>query len=229
MPPFEESFRTLEPAQSAEIPPRIRLLLHKAQSFQIALEKMHEGRNPARHLITRDLGCNQARSIEWNAAQIRECRDVSFDRQTEWGSAETALSERRKALFDVGIYAFKDQFREPGYSCFCLCDNEFPIICVNNSTARAWQIFTLFHELAHLLFRTSGVDANSDEFVDRISRENRRIEVVGNGLAARILVPPDWFDEAITDLPPNRVSALQLAERFSMSREFEYRNSKIED
>ena len=229
MPPFEESFRTLEPAQSAEIPPRIRLLLHKAQSFQIALEEMHEGRNPARHLITRDLGCNQARSIEWNAAQIRECLGVSFDRQTEWGSAETALSERRKALFDVGIYAFKDQFREPGYSGFCLYDNEFPIVYVNNSTAKTRQIVTLFHELAHLLFRTSGVDANSDEFVDRIPQEYRRIEAMGNSLAARILVPRDWFDEAITDLPPNRVSAQHLAERFSASREFEYRNSEIED
>ena len=47
LPPVEESFRTLEPTQIAEIPPRIRLLLHKAQSFQMALEEMHVGRNPA--------------------------------------------------------------------------------------------------------------------------------------------------------------------------------------
>lgn len=38
LPPVEESFRTLEPTNIAEIPPRIRLLLRKAQSFQMALK-----------------------------------------------------------------------------------------------------------------------------------------------------------------------------------------------
>ena len=37
------------------------------------------------------------------------------------------------------------------------------------------------------------------------------------------MVPTDWFDEAIEDLPPNQASAERLAERFSVSREFVYR------
>ena len=229
LPPVEESFRTLEPTHIAEIPPRIRLLLRKAQSFQMALEELHDGRNPAQRLITRNLGFRRNRSIEWNAAQVRAYLGVSFAQQTEWGSAETALSEWRKALFEVGIHVFKDQFRDPGYSGFCLYDDEFPIIYVNNSTAKTRQIFTLFHELAHLLFRTSGVDATSDDFVDRLSRENRQIEVTCNSLAARIMVPTDWFDEAIEDLPPNQASAERLAERFSVSREFVYREFRDRD
>ena len=229
LPPVEESFRTLEPTHIAEIPPRIRLLLRKAQSFQMALEELHDGRNPAQRLITRNLGFRRNRSIEWNAAQVRAYLGVSFAQQTEWGSAETALSEWRKALFEVGIHVFKDQFRDPGYSGFCLYDDEFPIIYVNNSTAKTRQIFTLFHELAHLLFRTSGVDATSDDFVDRLSRENRQIEVTCNSLAARIMVPTDWFDEAIEDLPPNQASAERLAERFSVSREFVYREFRERD
>ena len=229
LPPVEESFRTLEPTQFAEIPPRIRLLLHKAQSFRMALEELHEGRNPARRLITRNLEYEPNRSIEWNAARVRDYLGVSFARQTAWDGAATALGEWRKALFDVGIHVFKDQFREPGYSGFCLYDDEFPIIYVNNSTAKTRQIFTLFHELAHLLFRTSGVDATSEEFVDRLSRENRQIEVICNSMAARIMVPRDWFDEALADLPPDRASAQRLAERFSVSREFVYREFRDRD
>ena len=229
LPPVEESFRTLEPTNIAEIPPRIRLLLRKAQSFQMALEELHDGRNPAQRPIVRNLGFRRNRSIEWNAAQVRAYLGVSFAQQTEWGSAETALSEWRKALFEVGIYVFKDQFRDPGYSGFCLYDDEFPIIYVNNSTAKTRQIFTLFHGLAHLLFRTSGVDAASDDFVDRLSRENRQIEVTCNSLATRMMVPTDWFDEAIVDLPPNQASAERLAERFSVSREFVYREFRERD
>ena len=229
LPPVEESFRTLEPTHIAEIPPRIRLLLRKAQSFQMALEELHDGRNPAQRLIIRGLGFRRNRSIEWNAAQVRAYLGVSFAQQTEWGSAETALSEWRKVLFGVGIYVFKDQFRDPGYSGFCLYDNEFPIIYVNNSTAKTRQIFTLFHELAHLLFRTSGVDATSNDFVDRLSRENRQIEVICNSLAARMMVPRNWFDEAIAGLPPNRASAERLAERFCVSREFVYREFRDRD
>lgn len=227
--PVEESFRTLEPAQIAEIPPRIRLLLYKAQSFQMALKELHEGRNPAQRLITRDLEYRQNRSVEWNAAQVRDYLGVSFAQQTEWGNAETALGEWRKTLLDVGIYVFKDQFREPGYSGFCLYDDTFPIIYVNNSTAKTRQIFTLFHELAHLLFETSGVDSTSDGFVDRLSQGNRRIEVICNKMAARILVPRNWFDEAIIDLPLNQVSAHRLAERFNVSREFVYREFRDRD
>ena len=229
LPSVEESFRTLEPTNIAEIPPRIRLLLRKAQSFQMALEELHDGRNPAQRPIIRNLGFRRNRSIEWNAAQVRAYLGVSFAQQTEWGSAETALNEWRKTLFEVGIHVFKDQFQDPGYSGFCLYDDEFPIIYVNNSTAKTRQIFTLFHELAHLLFQTSGVDATSDDFVDHLSRENRQIEVTCNSLAARIMVPTDRFDEAIEDLPPNQASAERLAERFSVSREFVYREFRDRD
>ena len=42
---------------------------------------------------------------------------------------------------------------------FSLYDAEFPVIYVNNSNPNErGRYFTLFHELGHLLYRTSGVD-----------------------------------------------------------------------
>ena len=223
LPRIEETFRTLGPDQIAEIPPRVRLLLRKARTFQMGLEELHGDRNPADRLITRDLGFRPADRIEQIATEVRDYLGVTMEQQFAWGNAETALEEWRKVLFDVGVYVFKDSFREPDYSGFCLYDDEFPIIYVNNTTAKTRQIFTLFHELAHLLFHTSGVDTQGDGFVDELAGDNRRIEIICNRMAACLLVPEETFDVAFAGLAPTTATAAELAQLFSVSREFIFR------
>tara|TARA_R110002049_G_scaffold108883_1_gene257490 strand:+ start:4606 stop:5739 length:1134 start_codon:yes stop_codon:yes gene_type:complete len=223
LPPIEETFRTLGPDQIAEIPPRIRLLLRKARTFQMGVEELNGGRNSAERLITRDLAFRPTDRIEEIAAQVRAYLGVTIEQQFAWGNAETALEEWRKVLLGVGIYVFKDSFREPDYSGFCLYDDEFPIIYVNNTTAKTRQIFTLFHELAHLLFHTSGVDRTGDGFVDELVGDNRRIEVICNRMAACLLVPEDAFDAAFGGQAPTEATAAELAQLFSVSREFIFR------
>ena len=223
MPPIEETFRTLGPEQIAEIPPRIRLLLRKARTFQMGLDELHGGRNPAERLITRDLAFRPTDPIEQIAAEVRDYLGVTMEQQFAWGNAETALEEWRKVLLSVGVYVFKDQFREPGYSGFCLYDDEFPIIYVNNATAKTRQIFTLFHELAHLLFHTSGVDTKGDGFVDALAGDNRRIEVICNRMAACLLVPEATFDATFAGQAPTEATAAELAQLFGVSREFIFR------
>jgi Zn-dependent peptidase ImmA (M78 family) len=223
LPPIEETFRTLGPDQIAEIPPRIRLLLRKARTLQMGVEELNAGRNPAERLITRDLAFRPTDRIEDIAAEVRAYLGVGMEQQFAWGNAETALEEWRKVLLSVGVYVFKDSFREPEYSGFCLYDDEFPIIYVNNTTAKTRQIFTLFHELAHLLFHTSGVDRTGDGFVDELAGDNQRIEVICNRMAACLLVPEDAFDATFAWQAPTEATAAELAQLFSVSREFIFR------
>ncbi|WP_299720571.1 ImmA/IrrE family metallo-endopeptidase [uncultured Tateyamaria sp.] len=223
LPPIEETFRTLGPDQIAEIPPRIRLLLRKARTFQMGVEELNGGRNPAERLITRDLAFRPTDRIEEIAAEVRAYLGVTMEQQFAWGNAETALEEWRKVLLGVGVNVFKDSFREPDYSGFCLYDDEFPIIYVNNTTAKTRQIFTLFHELAHLLFHTSGVDRTGDGFVDELVGDDHRIEVICNRMAACLLVPEDTFDTAFAGQMPTEATAIELAQLFSVSREFIFR------
>lgn len=223
LPPIEETFRTLGPDQIAEIPPRIRLLLRKARTFQMGLEELHGNRNPAERLITRDLGFHPTDSIERIASQVRDYLGVTMEQQFAWSNTETALEEWRKVLLSVGVSVFKDSFREPDYSGFCLYDDEFPIIYVNNTTAKTRQIFTLFHELAHLLFHTSGVDTRGDRFVDELDGDDQRIEVICNRMAACLLVPEATFDAAFAGQAPTEATAAELAQLFSVSREFIFR------
>ena len=109
------------------------------------------------------------------------------------------------------------------YSGFCLYDEEFPIIYVNNTTAKTRQIFTLFHELAHLLFHTSGVDTQGDGFVNELAGDNQRIEVICNRMTACLLVPEETFDAAFAGQAPTEATATELAQLFSVSREFVFR------
>ena len=92
-----------------------------------------------------------------------------------------------------------------------------------NFTVFAKQIFTLFHELAHLLFHTSGVDTTGDGFVNELAGDDRRIEVICNRMAACLLVPEQRFDATLAGQAPTEATAADLAQLFSVSREFIFR------
>ena len=106
------------------------------------------------------------------------------------------MKEWRQALYRVGIFVFKDAFREESFSGFSLYDDVFPIIYVNNSAAKTRQIFTLFHELGHLLFRTSGIDPLDDHYVERLPDRPRQSKSLCNRFAAQFLVPEAAFEAA---------------------------------
>src|SRR3546814_19407488 len=67
---------------------------------------------------------------------VRRYLGVSLEQQCAWRDDETALKEWRAALQRVGVFVFKDAFRTDDFSGFCLYDEEFPIIYVNNSSAK---------------------------------------------------------------------------------------------
>lgn len=223
LPSISETFRTLGLEQFERIPSRIRLLLRKARAFQMGLEELNNGRNPAERLITRDLAFEPSSSVDTIAREVRDYLGIPIEQQFAWPDDAVALENWRKALVRVGVYVFKDQFRQDDFSGFCLYDDEFPIIYVNNTTTKTRQIFTLFHELAHLLFHTSGIDTLEDDYIDMISRDERRIEIICNRLAARLLVPEAVFERAFTGQPATEATAEELARLFKVSREFIFR------
>ena len=221
-PPIEETFRTLGSEQFAEIPPVIRLLLHKGRAFQLSLSELNDGRNPAARLITRDLILRDDEPAEAAAARIRDFLGVSLADQFGWRDEDTAFKAWRSAFYRVGVTVFKDAFGADEFCGFSLYDAEFPVIYVNNSNAKTRQIFTLFHELAHLLHRTSGVDITRS-FRESLPADESRIEMKCNQLAALILVPDEEFNLARTPGRIDRSEAGGLAKRFSVSREVIYR------
>ena len=223
VPRIEETFRTLPDAEFARLPRRIQFLLRKAKAFQLGLHELTQGRNPAERLITRDVEFTARMSADAVAARVRDYLGVSLQQQSAWRNVDEALKEWRQALYRVGIFVFKDAFREESFSGFSLYDDVFPIIYVNNSAAKTRQIFTLFHELGHLLFHTSGIDPLDDQYVERLPERPRHIEVLCNRFAAQFLVPEKAFEAAFAGQRPDERTAEILAERFHVSREFIFR------
>ena len=227
LPPIRESFRTLPDAEFDQIPREVRFLLRKAKAFQINLTELTQGRNPAPRLITRELAFPDDISIEGMAARVRDYLGITLADQSAWPNDETALKAWRKSLHDVGIFVFKDAFRVQGYSGFSLYDDPFPIIYVNNSSTKTRQIFTLFHELAHLLFHTSGIDTLDDRYIPRLADQQKRIEILCNQFAAQFLVPEAAFNEAIAGRDRSVRTAELLAAGFHVSREGRASGSRV--
>lgn len=224
VPPIEQSFRTLTAADFAAIPRTVRLFLRRGQAMQLNVAELNDSKNPAGRVISRDLKPSPNTSLDKIAAQVRDYLGVSIDEQISWKNVDEALEKWREVFATkAGVYVFKDAFRAPNYFGFCLYDDEFPVIYINNSSAKSRQIFTLFHELGHLLFHTSGIDILDDDFIDHLGGAEQKIEIICNGLAARVLVPDDVLDEMIKGAKIGRPLATQLASCFSVSREVIYR------
>ncbi|HEV2574280.1 ImmA/IrrE family metallo-endopeptidase [Methylocella sp. CPCC 101449] len=220
-PPIEETFRTLPQAVLDRLPSRMKLLLRKAKALQLNLIELCGGRNPMPRLITRDLRFSPAESVVTMAREVREYLGISIDQQIAWLNDDSALKAWRDSLQKFGVFIFKDAFQAADYSGFCLVDNEFPIIYLNNSCSKTRQMFTIFHELAHLLFETSGIDSLSE--IEARPGQSRQIEVFCNRFAAEFLLPAAVFEQARRGLAASEETAQLLAARFHVSRESIFR------
>ena len=223
MPPIRESFRTLPDTEFDRIPKAVRFLLQKAKALQMNLVELTQGINPAPRQIARELRVSDSQTPESMAARVREYLGITVDMQSGWRDDDSALKAWRSALQGVGIFVFKDAFRTEDFFGFSLYDDTFPLIYVNNSAAKTRQIFTLFHELGHILFHTSGIDTPDERYIPALPERDRRIEVLCNSFAAHFLVPEDAFVKAVAGLRHNEASAERLAAIFHVSRETIYR------
>lgn len=222
VPPIRESFRTLPDTQFEQLPPATLALLRKAKVFQMNLSELSDGRNPAERLILRDLRFTSKTNVAAMAQRTREYLGISLENQAGWPDAETAVESWRRVFENSGIAVFKDAFHNDNYSGFSLYDETFPIIYVNNS-AKTRQTFTLFHELAHLLFHTSGIVSPSEMPENGFSASSRRIETICNRFAAEFLLPRKRFEQEIRGRTTNERTAEYLAGKHHVSREVIFR------
>lgn len=222
-PPKEESpkksFRTLPEFEYNKFPASLIRLFRRAQSMQIKLNELCEGKNPAERNILDELVIAPNQSADQIVNEVRDYLGIPLQEQISWKNTDVSLNKWRDVIEKCGVFVFKDAFKEQGISGFCLYDNEFPIIYINNSMPKTRQIFTLFHELVHLLFKTGGVDKISDEYIASLPRNDRKIEVFCNQVAGDFLVPEYDFKKQLTGLYIDDKSISALANRYAVSRE----------
>jgi Zn-dependent peptidase ImmA (M78 family)/transcriptional regulator with XRE-family HTH domain len=215
-------FRTLPDTIIDKLPPEIIKLYRKAKLFQLNLEELFEGERPVEASLLDTFSLNGNSRLESTTVAIRSALGISVDEQSKWRSVETAFKSWREALDAHGIFVFKDGFRNDDYSGFSLYDQKYPLIFVNNSMPDSRQVFTLFHELGHLLYHNGGIDFRRREVLRSFHGHLRSVEVSCNKFASEFLVPPTELAKFKPEISEEHFQ--KLAEHFSVSREVILRN-----
>ena len=169
------------------------------------------GVNPAELRIFRDLQARIDDSVVELAQQAREYLEVNVETQASWKNPTKALEIWRDRVEDKGVFVFKDAFQDKFVDGFSLVHDQFPVIYLNNSRPHVRQIFSLFHELAHVLLRRNGVTRG-------VKIGGAEIERFCNRFAAEFLVPSSDL-EARLNFPDYEDAAIErLASHYKVSR-----------
>lgn len=115
------------------------------------------------------------------AGEIREFLMVDVNDQIAWKSGYDSFNNWRSALENAGVLVFQASGVEVSEARgFSISDASLPVIVVNIKDSVNGRIFTLFHELAHIMLREGGMcDLHEDD----------RYEAFCNRVAAATLMP----------------------------------------
>ncbi len=191
-------FRRLPSSMLGELDSDTLYALRQARFRQEDLRMLLGVQGTGERFILKDLvGQVDANIPIQLASEVRERLDVGLEDQKAWQTADDALKQWRERVEENGIWVFKRSFRQKDIAGFCLNDEAFPVIYLNNGQAKTRQIFTLFHELAHLLFDFNYLErSDSEHYLDGLGGEEREIEIACNRFAGEFLVPSADFDSA---------------------------------
>ncbi len=222
---IKQSFRTLsEPINNLN--PKMRFMIRKARVMQLNLIELYENQKQEKQIF-QDIKFNTHLSINSLSQKVREYLGIDLNEQKKWKNTDKALLKWRSVLESCGIFIFKDSFKESKFSGFCLYDSNFPVIYLNSKETSSRQIFTLFHELAHILFQTSGFDPlDKTYFRSQLNEDNKKIEIMCNEFAGVFLVPEDSLPAVVAGKNVTIDNVIKWAKGYSVSPEVFLRRLK---
>lgn len=190
---IEKSLRALYRDDVNLLTPTVRYLFRKATAFKIYLKEIFSEDLHVQLEKVKWLNKKVDKNIHILAYDVRKHFNISLETQIKWKDSGEALEKWRDILADNGVYVFKDAFKDENISGFCIYDDHFPIIYLNNSTTKNRQIFTLFHELAHLILHQSQLDTFDDNMKNVRKDDAWYVEHQCNLFSSNFLVPDDGF------------------------------------
>ena len=224
-PPQEERpqrrFRRLPEEEFATLEPDTLYALREARARQLDLMELTGGVSPAERKIFDDVQFSYQDDAPVDAAaQVREYLGVTVEEQAKWSSYDEALREWRRRVQDAGIWVFKRPFKQGDVAGFCYVHDELPIVYLNNSQPKVRQIFTLFHELAHVLLGFDHIERfDVRHYLRFLEGEDHKKELACNRFANEFLVPTDDFMRRAAVWQRDDESFSRLSERYFVSRE----------
>ena len=188
-----QDFRRLPDDSTRQYSPELAFLVRHTHYRQEWLHEylVGEGTEPLDFVGSADLSA----SPQELAATIRTTLGISREDQHACRTKTEALGLWVRKTERAGVFVF----REGAIECregrgFVLSDACAPFIFLNSKDAKAAQIFTLAHELAHLWLGQSSI-SNLEEKGSLVSPRASKVEVFCNRVAADTVVEPRAFWE----------------------------------
>lgn len=160
------------------------------------------------------------------AERAREALGISIADQLAWPTQYEALRSWKRAVEGLGVLVFQIPAIDIGVMRgFSIAEMPLPVVGINRGESPRARIFSIMHELTHLMLRQSGIcDFNED--LDA-PPETRRVEVFCNAVAAEILAPaqvflsqPELASRPAVEQEWQEDTIQTLSNRFNVSRTF---------
>lgn len=147
------------------------------------------------------------------AREARAWLRITVGEQSSWRDEYEAYRAWRTALERAGLLVF--QFTGIGREVrgFSIDADKLPVIAVNSKDSVRARIFTVFHELGHLLLGVGELDEGGWS-------ASTDVEVFCNEFAGQFLVPPDALAADLADQPAGRQRTADLALLKRLTRKF---------
>lgn len=184
-------FRRLPGEKLLDYSPELRVAMRRAQECRrIAL-------GLAEDLDIRfesfGMRCSLGDSPDDVAARIREALGVTIAEQVQWRDPGHAFRSWRERCESASVLVFQASSFPPAVARgFSIAEDVLPVIVVNRKDALSGRVFTLLHELTHVLLHQGGV-CDLRLSARRITDE-QRIEVFCNAVAGSALVPTEHLN-----------------------------------
>lgn len=187
------------------VPPLLAREMRRAEQYREAVLEL-EGATGGPSLV----GHIDGRNLEARAREMRGLLRLSDDSVTESKRGKQPFNYWRRLLEDHGFLVF--QTTRIDHSVFrglSIHHAPLPIVLLNGSDAINGKTFTLFHEVAHLANRTSGLCS---------LEEGRNEEALANAFAANFLMPEESVAELVSDVVQGSWGMAEtVAENFKVS------------
>lgn len=214
--PFPNDFRTFPSDERKPLHPKTYLAMRKARRFQYtAGELIKELGEPIKKL---SIKANLSDAPEVLAEKMRKELEIKDFLRFASFTKETALNEWIKILENNGILVSQISITmNKEIRGFSLVDGDVLVIVLRRSDELSAKIFTLFHELAHLLLREGGIcdleesDISHEKFCNHFAGAFLvpKNELVNHPVVSANLQTREWPDNFLGN----------IARDFGVSRE----------
>lgn len=215
-------YRRLPDAELGTLSPELLAVVRRARAVRDAAIELRElADEPIAPAPTVDAG---ARDAERFGDAARELLGVTVAQQAAWRDPRRALNAWLEAVARLDVLVLQAQsIAIQEMRGFSISMDRLPVVVLNGADFPRGRIFTLLHELTHVLMHADGV-------CDTLPRRQTRgpadeIEIFCNQVAAAVLMPLQAFDAepALQHAPADgrwSESTLRgLSERYSVSQE----------